>query len=121
MSEPKISVVRIESGEWYETRSYSWNTPGTHDYKSEGFEVDRIIDRNGVEHVPHWAEEPTELFPGCVTSREGGYRYTRVSSSACPVKILESHWYRYTGSEAGHDSSWTSRTWYHLEAAEEAE
>jgi len=118
MSEPKTEVIRIKDGEATKIKAYSWNTPGSHDYKSQGFEIERIIDRDGVEHTPRWEDDPIQLFPGCTTSREGGYRYLHVSSSACPMRVLHCHWFRYTGSEAAHNSSWESRTWYQFEAEE---
>jgi hypothetical protein len=121
MCEPSIEIIRVKEGESRETTAYSWETPGTHDYKSRGFEIDQIIDRNGIEHDPRWDDEPIELFPGCVAFRDGGVRHLKVSSSACPVRVLRRYWHRYTGSEAAHNWSSETETWLHFEVEEEGQ
>ena len=121
MKKPETMVVRVETGKSSRVQAYSWGTPGSRDYKSEGYRIERVIDRNGVVHEPRWDDEPLELFPGCTTSQEGGYRNLDVSSSACPMQVLHCHWFMYTGSEPEHSSSWETRTWFHFKADEEGE
>ena len=116
MNEPKTEVIRVQEGESRTVEDCTWNAAGSRDYKSEGFRIERIIDRDGVEHEPRWEDGPIELLPGCSTSQEGGHRYVHVSSAACPVRVLRCHWYRYTGSEPEHGSSWETRTWLLFEA-----
>ena len=115
MTEPNTEIIRVKQGESGRTRAYSWDTPGRNDYKSQGFRFERVVDRDGVEYEPRWAKEPLELFPGCTTSVDGGYYYVHVSSDACPVRILQTEWYRYTGSDAAQSSSWETQTWLQFE------
>ena len=121
MKETETEVIKVKSGESEVVRDYSWGTPGNRDYKSEGYSVEQVIDRHGIEHHPRWDEKPLQLFPGCTTSKEGGYRYLHVSGSACPVKVLHCHWFRYTGSEPEHSSAWETRTWLHFQLDENGE
>ena len=113
------TTVRLAPGASYELPAYAWNTPGRHDYKSEGFDV-RFVERaNGIRYTPEWGDELREVFPGCVALRREGRRYLRLSAEACPVRVLFVHWFSYTGSHPDHGSSWSRRTWYRFEAEEE--
>ncbi len=89
--------------------------PGSHDYESEGFSVERVEDARRVAHPTKWADEPVGIFPGCRTEKDGGRRYLVVSGSACPVRALHVRWFQYTGSHPDHSHSWRKETWCRFE------
>ena len=43
----KTHTIEIPRGESDHVEDYSWSSAGSHDNKSEGFSIERIVDRGG--------------------------------------------------------------------------
>jgi len=115
MDEIQTRVVRLAPGGSYELQEYSWSSPGRRDYKSEGFRIECVVDREGREHNLEWADEPRDITPGRTATTDGHRRRLRISSVVCPIRVLHLHWSQYSGSHPDRNSSWRTRTWHQFE------